>query len=432
MECVIDKDNVKIFSQVLHSLAKVGEMISFDSKADMLCVVTFNSAQSAYMAFYLKPKFFLKYSGFKRGGTGRNFRIMSKYITNIFKNMGHVKRISITANGREDNNCVKIQLFMENGVDKTYKLHFEQVDVQQAILDKDDYPVVYQCDAKVLNVLLSNFDNKINEVKFILEASSRQTPQGSSSNQDSSQSHLTVLRIVTYFDDEETTKTTLNTTMSIDQQEFKAKRYTLPPPSFDDATAANNSQHQVQELLSMTFTVKYLRTYLTFCESALQPIEIYLSQHGTPFYCRSISNHDELDDIESELLLATVQMKNTQSQQSSHEQSSGVKSTPSQDSTKRDAIKSYGTASTSTDSESQTRKRKQSSQDLFSSLKSDPYKYHVSQNNQMDSYHSSEASSQKKARLSPSVPDTPDRGNNKMMDDDDDDDDRVLEEDDSM
>jgi hypothetical protein len=275
MECIILKDNVKIFAQILHTLAKIGELISFDGKSNVCGLGTFNAAKSAYVAFSLKPNFFGTYQGKKNAS--KSFRIQSKVLINIFKNVSKVNKIRISANDGRSINYIVITLTNDDEIEKVYQLHYEEANIQNVLHDPESYPVVIESTPYLLNVCLSNFHKDVEEITMSLESSVRTTQ---SSSELSSQDIRSIIRIMTYFEDQENIKSTLMTSLAIDTAEFVTKKNNLPPPVLPQAHTNTNLSQQSEKMLEMTFNNKYLRAFLTFCESANQPVEIFLDQQG--------------------------------------------------------------------------------------------------------------------------------------------------------
>jgi hypothetical protein len=256
-------------------------------------------------------------------------------------------------------------------MEKVYKLVYEEAQVRQAINKSSEYPVTFECKPKLLNVCLSNFHNNIDEITFVLESSLKVSNKpndangsgnGSSNNSEESNEEVrTVLRIISYLEDPTNIKSTLNTTMTIDTTEFETLKNTLPRPRFEpnnvqSRTGQNGTQYSVEKLLEMTFNYKNLKHYLTFCESALQSVQLFLNHQGAPLYCRSLSS--DRGDIDSELLLATISVDESQEQssQTGSDTTTGTKVRP-------DDISSFTTDS----SGSKKRKRVDSPDTTFSS-----------------------------------------------------------------
>ncbi|KAH9271929.1 hypothetical protein BASA83_005767 [Batrachochytrium salamandrivorans] len=274
-ECVIPAANIKALAKFLTTLAKFGDDIYLDYRADkagILSLSTFNTAKSAYAVISVQRSFFESYiyvPGIQ------SHRLLIKPLANIFRNGSHIDTIeqcrikSVSDNGEER---LLVQLTCRFGVLKTHRLNFEACESIQPVYSKDDCLHKWVASPRMIHDLLSHFQQKLKEVTLSCGISWFKIK----SFEDS------------FVPDGTTVVRSLETEITVDIAEFDL--------------------YQVFGEADLTFELKDFKAALSFAESVELPIVAHFDQNQGPiaFSCVPYPSHFSADFVVAATLNANV------------------------------------------------------------------------------------------------------------------------------
>ncbi|KAD4179685.1 hypothetical protein E3N88_28276 [Mikania micrantha] len=237
---------------------------------------TLNSSRSAYQSIILKPSFFDKYT---ITGSQVQCSVLLKAICSVLRTpLTSIDNLNVLL---PDPDASKVQWTLEcfNGMKKTYWITCNvEADVQQLSLDRRKLPSSFVVRPRDLNRLLSNFQSTLQEITVIATEPTSDDEVGGKA-----------VELRSYIDPNKENDSSLHTQLWIDpSEEFVQYRHTGDP-------------------VDVTFGVKELKAFLSFCEGCEVDIHLYFEKAGEPILMAPKFIEDvSASNFDATLVLATM------------------------------------------------------------------------------------------------------------------------------
>eukprot|EP00899_Mesostigma_viride_P015225 jgi/Mesvir1/23703/Mv18652-RA.1 len=211
---------------------------------------------------------------------------MLKSVCTVFRTVSAVESMAITlGRGAGASKLVFTLDCRMSGIRKTYGVACNaDAEILQAAVDKDAYPTLLVLSPRHLSRLLSNFQNNLQEITLIVTE-----PTGDGGGSESQQQdEKKAIQMCSFVDPiKGASETSLGTKLWI-----------------DPANELEQYRH-VGDPVDVTFSVKELKAFVTFCEATDAHIACYIDQTGSPvlFMPHFGSN---TSDFSAQLVLATM------------------------------------------------------------------------------------------------------------------------------
>eukprot|EP00761_Pharyngomonas_kirbyi_P006863 gb/GECH01006872.1/.p1 GENE.gb/GECH01006872.1/~~gb/GECH01006872.1/.p1 ORF type:complete len:458 (+),score=125.44 gb/GECH01006872.1/:1-1374(+) len=262
MECEIPKPKLKLFAKALQCMYKIGPELRIQVFDSHVLLTTLNGAKSAYISVRFNQSFFDRFAVDPRVIQG--CQVSLKNLLLAFKSINTMEKAKLELDN-EDSKLI-IEIKGNFGIIKNYRLHFQEINVTEAVYDKKQYPCQICADSKLFSESIVNFASSIQEITFRLD------PQ--------------YLSMQSYAEDAESRKN-LATTLQIQTNGFEKFHY-----------------EEVQDP-SASFSFKDFKAMLTFCESCSLPLQMYLGSSSAPIVF-SVETDEPQVEMEADLVLAVV------------------------------------------------------------------------------------------------------------------------------
>ncbi|XP_073027803.1 uncharacterized protein [Primulina eburnea] len=282
MELGLSGNALKIFARSIICLARIGNEIVLQASPSLLTCHTLNSSRSAYQSITLKPDFFDVYSV---SGAQVQCSVLLKAICSVLRTpIASIEHISVLLS---DPNSPKVQWTLEcfNGMRKTYWISCNvEPDIQLLSLDRRLLPSSFVVRPRDLNRLLANFQSTLQEITIIA------TQQPTLNANDADQFGGKAVEFRSYIDPTSENDSLLHTQLWIDpKEEFVQYEHFRDP-------------------VDITFGVKELKAFLSFCEGCEVDIHIYFDKAGEPILMapKFGSDDESFSNFDATLVLATM------------------------------------------------------------------------------------------------------------------------------
>jgi len=284
MECVIPNRYIKLFAKSIQCMATVGDDMFLEAGERKLTLRTLNISRSAFLAFSLDERFFDSYN--LVDNIEKKYSVKLKPCQAVFRQFTNMEKCTIRLN--EEEQRLTFEILCKHGIQKVYKLTFEECDSIQAIYSKEDSLNKIVSAPKKFIDSINNFHTSLDEISIVVSKES--------------------VKIKSYVDDVKAASKVLHTELSMD------------PFDFEEFDVRNETQ--------VTFCLKEFKAILNFCEASGQPVTMYFERGGRPI-CLSVKYFGvfESDFVLATLLEPTSQSGNTSSSTSAS--SSSQASNPS-------------------------------------------------------------------------------------------------------
>ncbi|CAA6663435.1 unnamed protein product [Spirodela intermedia] len=284
MELSLGGNALRTFTRSVTCLARVGSELVVQASASKLIFQTINSSRTAYQSVSYMPDFFDSYAvspSTTAGGANREVQcsVLLKAICSIFRTpVSAVDRLTVVLPSPD---APKIQWTLEcfSGVKKTYWItcHVEP-DVHQLSIDRERYPSSFVVRPRDLARLLGNFQSTLQDITIIATDPSA-VPSDS----------WDVIggKVVEFRNN---TDTALHTQLWVD-----------PAEEFLQYTHSG-------EPVDVTFCVKELKAFLSFCEGCEVDILLCFEKAGEPILMAPKFGFDDASnsDCDATLVLCTM------------------------------------------------------------------------------------------------------------------------------
>ncbi|KAJ6762684.1 CELL CYCLE CHECKPOINT CONTROL PROTEIN [Salix purpurea] len=282
MELSLSGNALKTFARSVTCLSRVGNELAIQASPSQLALHTLHSSRSAYQCITFKASFFDAYTV---SGTEVKFSVLLKAICSVLRTpIAGVDHLSVHL---PDPDASKVQWTLEcfNGMKKSYWITCNvEPDIQHLSLDRRRYPSSLVVRPHDLNRLLANFQSSLHEITII--ATERASMASDSENEIGGKA----VELRSYIDPTKDNDSSLHTQLWID-----------PAEEFVQYTHSGDP-------VDVTFGVKELKAFLSFCEGCEADIHLYFEKAGEPILMAPKFGLDDgsSSNFDATLVLATM------------------------------------------------------------------------------------------------------------------------------
>ncbi|XP_059439240.1 uncharacterized protein LOC132171847 [Corylus avellana] len=282
MELSLGGNALKTFARCITCLARVGNELVIQASHSQLAFHTLNSSRSTYQSTTFKPGFFDNYTV---SGNQVKCSVLLKAVCSVLRTpIASIDNLSIKL---PDPDSSKVQWTLEcySGMRKTYWITCNvEPDIQHLSLDRRKFPSSFVVRPRDFNRLLSNFQSSLQEITIIA------TERTSLPSDTASEIEGKAVELRSYIDPTKENDSSLHTQLWIDPaEEFLQYTHTGDP-------------------VDVTFGVKELKAFLTFCEGCEVDIHLYFEKAGEPILMAPKFGLDDgsSSNFDATLVLATM------------------------------------------------------------------------------------------------------------------------------
>ncbi|KAK8633626.1 hypothetical protein V6N13_014469 [Hibiscus sabdariffa] len=282
MELSLSDNALKTFSRSITCLARVGNELVFQASSSQLALHTLNSLRSAYQSVTFKPNFFDVY---RISSTQVQCSVLLKAVCSVFRTpIASIDNLTVKL---ADPDASKIQwaLTCYSGMKKSYWITCNvEPDIQHLSLDRRRFPSNFVVRPRDLNRLLANFQSSLPEITIIA------TEPTSLPSYAASEIGGKAVELRSYIDPTKENDSSLHTQL-----------WTDPSEEFVQYTHTGNP-------VDVTFSMKELKAFLTFCEGCEVDIHLFLDKAGEPILLAPKFGLDDgsVSNFDAALVLATM------------------------------------------------------------------------------------------------------------------------------
>ncbi|KAI3979942.1 hypothetical protein MKX01_042596 [Papaver californicum] len=283
MELSLTGNGLKTFTRSITCLARVGNELSIQASPSQLAFHTLNTSRSAYQSVTFKPEFFDVYT---ISEPQVQCSVLLKAVCSVLRTpVASIDRLCVLL-PKSDASKVQWTIDCNNGMKKSYWITCNvDPDIQHLTLDRTRFPSNFVVRPRDLNRLLGNFQSSLQEITVI---ATEPTPLPSD---DESEIGGKAVELRSYIDPtKDDSDTALHTQLWIDPtEEFLQYAHTGDP-------------------VDVTFAVKELKAFLTFCEGCEVDIHIFFEKAGEPILMAPKFGLDDgsTSDFDVTLVLASM------------------------------------------------------------------------------------------------------------------------------
>lgn len=304
MEWSLSGNGLKTFARCLTCLARIGNELTLQASTSQLALHTLNSSRSAYQSIILKPAFFDMYT---ITGTQVQCSVLLKAVCSVMRTpLSSIDHLSVIL---PDPDASKVQWTLDccNGMKKSYWITCNvEADVQQLSLDRRKLPSSFVVRPRDLNRLLANFQSTLQEITVIA------TEPTSLPSDSADEVGGKAVELRSYIDPSKENDSSLHTQLWID-----------PSEEFVQYTHSGDP-------VDVTFGVKELKAFLSFCEGCEVDIHLYFDKAGEPILMApKFAENFSVSNFDATLVLATMLVSQLHNGTSSAEPRVNVSEHPS-------------------------------------------------------------------------------------------------------
>ncbi|KAA8545175.1 hypothetical protein F0562_019936 [Nyssa sinensis] len=282
MEFSLSGNALKTFARSITCLARIGNELALQASPSQLAFHSLNSSRSAYQSITFKPDFFDVYTV---SGTQVQCSVLLKAICSVLRTpITSIDHLSVLL-PNHDASKVQWTLDCYNGMKKAYWITCNvEPDIQHLSLDRRRFPSSFVVRPRDLNRLLSNFQSTLQEITVIA------TEPTSLPSDAASEIGGKAVELRSYIDPTKDNDSSLHTQLWID-----------PTEEFVQYTHAGDP-------VDVTFGVKELKAFLSFCEGCEVDIHFYFEKAGEPILMAPQFGLDDgsTSNFDATLVLATM------------------------------------------------------------------------------------------------------------------------------
>ncbi|KAI8555701.1 hypothetical protein RHMOL_Rhmol05G0194900 [Rhododendron molle] len=282
MEFSLSGNALKTFARCITCLARIGNELAIQASPSQLACHTLNSSRSAYQSITFKPDFFDAYT---ISGTQVQCSVLLKAICSVLRTpLTSIDHLRVLL---PDRDASKVQWTLDcfNGVRKAYWITCNvEPDIQYLSLDRSKIPSSFVVRPRDLNRLLGNFQSNLQEITIIA------TEPTSSPSDAASEIGGKAVELRSYIDPTKENESSLHTQLWIDPtEEFVQYTHTGDP-------------------VDVTFGVKELKAFFSFCEGCELDIHLFFEKAGEPILMAPKFGLDDgsTSNFDTTLVLATM------------------------------------------------------------------------------------------------------------------------------
>ncbi|TYK13792.1 cell cycle checkpoint control protein RAD9A isoform X1 [Cucumis melo var. makuwa] len=292
MEFSLSGNALKTFARSVTCLARIGNELVIQASPSqvtyacrtwsLLAFYTLNASRSAYLAITFETGFFDNYA---ISGNQVQCSVLLKAVCSVLRTpIASIDHLKVQL---PDPDALKVRWSLEcfNGMKKTYFISCNiEPDIQHLSLDRRQFPSELVVRPRDLNRLLSNFQSSLQEITVIA------TEPTSLPSEAASEIEGKAVELRSYIDPTKDNDTLLHTQLWIDpMEEFVHYSHSGDP-------------------VDITFGVKELKAFLSFCEGCEVDIHLYFEKAGEPILMAPKFGLDDgsSSNFDATLVLATM------------------------------------------------------------------------------------------------------------------------------
>ncbi|XP_044481700.1 cell cycle checkpoint control protein RAD9A isoform X2 [Mangifera indica] len=282
MEFSVSENALKTFARSITCLARVGNELVIQASSSQLVFHTLNSSRSAYQSITFKPNFFDVYTV---SGAQVQCSVLLKAVCSVLRTpIASVEHLTVQL---PDPDAPKVQWTLKcyNGMRKAYWITCNvEPDIQQLSLDRRKFRSNFVVRPRDLNRLLGNFQSSLQEITIIA------TEPTSLPSDAAGEIGGKAVELRSYIDPTKENDSTLHTQLWIDPTE----EFVLYTHSGDP--------------VDVTFGVKELKAFLSFCEGCEVDIHLFFDNAGEPILMAPKFGLDDgsISNFDATVVLATM------------------------------------------------------------------------------------------------------------------------------
>ncbi|XP_027107742.1 uncharacterized protein [Coffea arabica] len=257
MELSLSGNALKTFARSITCLARVGNELAIQASPSLLAFHTLNSSRSAYQSITFKPDFFDVYT--VPGGAQVQSSVLLKAVCSVLRtSISSIDQLNVLL---PNTDAPKMQWTLNccNGMKKAYWITCNvEPDIQQLSLDRRKLPSNFVVRPRDLNRLLGNFQATLQEITVIATEPAVLPPDVTN------EIGGKAVELRSYIDPTKDNDSSLHTQLWIDPSE-EFVQYTHRGDPVD-----------------VTFGMKELKAFLSFCEACEVDIHFYFEKAGEP------------------------------------------------------------------------------------------------------------------------------------------------------
>ncbi|KAL5135961.1 Cell cycle checkpoint control protein RAD9A [Glycine soja] len=256
MEITLSDNALKTFARCITCLARIGNELAIQASSSQLLFHTINSSRSAYQCIAFKSGLFDAYNV---SSNSLQCSVLLKAVCAVLRTpITNIDHLTVRL---PDPDAPKVQWILDcyNGMRKTYWITCNvEPDIHHLSLDRQKFPSNFVVRPRDLSRLLANFQSSLQEITIIAtEPSSLLTD---ASNEIGGKE----VELRSYMDPTKDNDTLLHTQLWIDpKEEFLQYVHTGDP-------------------IDVTFSVKELKAFLSFCEGCEVDLHLHFEKAGEP------------------------------------------------------------------------------------------------------------------------------------------------------
>ncbi|XP_014517140.1 cell cycle checkpoint control protein RAD9A [Vigna radiata var. radiata] len=256
MEFKLSDNALKTFARCITCLARIGNELAIQASSSQLLFHTINSSRSAYECITFKSGFFDAYTV---DGNSVQCSVLLKAVCAVLRTpITNIDHLTVRL---PDPDAPKLRWILDcyNGMRKTYWITCNvEPDIQHLSLDRQKFPSNFVVRPRDLNRLLANFQSSLQEITIIATEPSALPLHGAN------EIGGKAVELRSYMDPNKDNDTLLHTQLWIDpKEEFLQYVHTGDP-------------------IDVTFSVKELKAFLSFCEGCEVDIHLHFEKAGEP------------------------------------------------------------------------------------------------------------------------------------------------------
>ncbi|KAJ8752536.1 hypothetical protein K2173_004824 [Erythroxylum novogranatense] len=281
MEFSVSGNALKTLARCITCLARVGSELDIQASPSLLAFHTINSSRSAYQSINFKPSFFDIYT---ISGNQVKCSLLLKALCSVLRTpIANIDHLTVQLPAPD---ASKVQWTLEcfSGSRKTYWITCNvEPDIQHLSLDRRTFPTSLVVRPRDFNRLLGNFQSSLQEITII--ATETTLPSDTASEVGGK-----AVELRSYIDPTKDNDSSLHTQLWID-----------PTEEFVHYT-------HIGDPVDVTFGMKELKAFLSFCEGCEVDIHLYFEKAGKPILMAPQFGLDDgsTSNFDATLVLATM------------------------------------------------------------------------------------------------------------------------------
>ncbi|KAK6159875.1 hypothetical protein DH2020_003256 [Rehmannia glutinosa] len=284
MEFSLSGNALKTFARSITCLSRIGNELVFQSSPSQFSLHTLNSSRSAYQSITFKPDFFDVYT-VSDAQVNNMLMLFKQAICSVLRTpIASIDHLSVLL---ADSDASKVRWTLDcfNGMRKAYWITCNiEPDIQHLSLDRRKLPSSFVVRPRDLNRLLANFQSSLQEITIIATQPSALPPDAAD------QIGGKAVELRSYIDPTKENDSSLHTQLWIDPtEEFVQYTHSRDP-------------------VDVTFGVKELKAFLSFCEGCEVDVHLYFDKAGEPILMAPKFGLDDGSsaNFDATLVLATM------------------------------------------------------------------------------------------------------------------------------